>query len=616
MLLDTLGLRLGSLLSTILVALGTGVTAYSGTFAHSYGWMVFGRALYGFGSGYVVVAQQTILCSRILSKGNSAGVKKGKWLTLTMGIQVAVGRLSGFLAQGTVVNLKIYFGHYSAGLIAAFLVSCFSLLLNVLYIVFESLTPDPEVTPIASTMTTIDPAPTDDCLCSMDPHIPLVDPAHPLNHVCCVTPAQPCIPTSSCYTMDDSGHSSLLCHCDHDGHKDKDGNDYGTLTAIEDLIPTQSKKEKLLKKSKKSSSWKSTSSSKRRLSHEQVTIHNERHARRRTESVKGCASNITRGSCKEVNMTSPKKFHPKYIFELSHLYWLVFALHGLIYGCWTTFLHINADMIHTKYPDHSPESVAWEAAIAQLLPVFLSPVCGGLIDKFGHRSITMTVTGTAFLVSMLLLKFTSITPIIAMTVFSLSLTLGPISIISSVPYITALTSDTPAPSQITEDEERTPLLGSSQRNRHGTEIPEDEISQSASSTVSLVRPHLPKPTKHVAVGTALGLIKSGANAVAGLMDPFLGGLQDSTEGKTYDAVLNVYVGIGILIVLVALSVRFIDKKIYGGVLVKEDTEPKEHSWSDKKRRIDVLMKCCYVFIWLGVVVIDWSVWITGLFNGY
>ncbi|KAJ1558326.1 hypothetical protein HK096_002236 [Nowakowskiella sp. JEL0078] len=569
-------LPIGSLLSTLLVALGTGVTAYS-SFVHSFGLMVFGRALYGFGSGYVVVAQQTILCSRILSNSSvTPGIKKGKWMAFTMGIQVAVGRLSGFLAQGTVVNLKQYFGHYSAGLVVAFLVSCFSLFLNILYIVFESIsdeknTPGPQNQgdpqnqgPIITKQ-----ALSADCPFSLDSHImPLGDPRHPLKHVCCMTPT-----SNECSS--DCGHGE---YC----------RSYGTiLPSIEDLVFEKSK-----------------DSYPNKQKH-QVVIHKIK--RTREDNIRDCASNVVNGTCRETHTS--KKFQLNYVLELSHLFWMVFALHGLIYGCWTTFLHINADLIHTKYPTHSPELVAWEAAVAQLLPVFLSPVFGGVIDKFGHRSLMMTLTASAFLFSIILLNFTNFSPLIAMTVFSVSLTLGPVSVISSVPYITALTSDTSSipllPSTATDDER--PLLT--------PQTPENLIDPQFST---------PVVQKSVAVGTALGIIKSGANATAGLMDPFLGGLQDRTSGKTYDLVLCFYVFMGLFVVVVAFAIGVVDGWRYGGILGNNKEE--DGSDVDKQRdistrfsvnqRIGKLMKILYVVVWLSVVCIDWVVWIGGLITTY
>ncbi|KAJ1570060.1 hypothetical protein HK096_003552 [Nowakowskiella sp. JEL0078] len=573
-LLDSLGLSIGSLLSTILVTLGTGVTAYS-AFVHSFSLMVFGRALYGFGSGYVVVAQQTILCSRIFSNSTvTPGIKKGKWMAFTMGIQVAIGRLSGFLAQGTVINLKQYFGHYSAGLVAAFLVSCFSLFLNILYIIFESLDDEKNTSNLRSqtdfrnqvqNKTIKKQVPPPDCPCSQDCHsLPLGD---SLRQVFYMAPTSDCCQDEVCSS-------------------------YGAvLPSIEGLIV-----EKSIVSDPEEPKY-------------QVVIHKIK--RIREESIRDCATNVVNETCLETH--SPKKFHPSYILDLSHLFWLVFMLHGLIYGCWTTFLHINADLIHTKYPTHSPESVAWEAAVAQLLPVFLSPVFGGIIDKFGRRSITMAFTALAFLFSILLLTFTNFSPLVSMIVFSISLTLGPVSVISSVPYITALTSDTSSASLLpstTANDESQPLLTS--------QAPENNIGQQLQISTPLVQ-------KSVAIGTALGIIKSGANAIAGLMDPFLGGLQDKTSGKTYDLVLRFYIFVGLFAVGVAVAIRVVDRMRYGDILGKnkeedsssEIVEPSNAwTWHGVNQRIGKLMKILYVVVWLSVVFIDWVVWINGLIISY
>ncbi|CAG8453808.1 4994_t:CDS:2 [Racocetra fulgida] len=99
--IDKFGTSTGSILATSLIAVGNILVALS-TSLVSFPVMVFGRILYGIGSGTIVTVQTTILSHWFKEKG----------LSIVVGIQIATSRLSSFLGNLTVVPIKDATGFY------------------------------------------------------------------------------------------------------------------------------------------------------------------------------------------------------------------------------------------------------------------------------------------------------------------------------------------------------------------------------------------------------------------------------------------------------------------------------------------------------------------------
>lgn len=112
------------------------------------------------------------------------------------------------------------------------------------------------------------------------------------------------------------------------------------------------------------------------------------------------------------------------------------------------------------------------------------------------------------LMSMMLLGYTRLPPVIGMLIFSLSLTLGPVALVSSVPVILPL----------------------------------------------------------CLVGTGMGIIKSGTNIGATIFDILVGRLQDADPHKGYDGVLIFFMSISAAAVVAGIVLAIIDRIFYSGIL--------------------------------------------------
>ncbi|CAG8716198.1 3252_t:CDS:2, partial [Funneliformis caledonium] len=219
-----------------------------------------------------------------------------------------------------------------------------------------------------------------------------------------------------------------------------------------------------------------------------------------------------------------RHFCPKKLLLFPTIYWIFVLLEFELGSAWTSFLHIHTELVKNRW-DCTDEVAAYNSSIAQFLPIFISPFLGYFLDRFGNRSLIL-IASTAFLtISMYLLGFTlAITPIIGMICFSISLSLGPVALMSSIPVL----------------------------------LPLDYI------------------------GTALGIVKSSSNIGSTIYDIFVGLLQDLDKGE-YDMVMILYLGSSILAIIVSTCLFIVSKNWYDGILDMRDDERKGY-YEEKLRR--------------------------------
>ncbi|KAI9144469.1 major facilitator superfamily domain-containing protein [Paraphysoderma sedebokerense] len=356
--IDIFGVATGSLLSSFLITFGELFVAMSASFS-SFPLMVLGRALYGLGSGTIVTVQHTILAHWF----------RGKWLSITIGIQIAVARLSSFLSIATVVPIKNVSGWYGTPFYLSFLLCAFSLAINVFYVFGMKR-----------------------------------------------------------YHREQAG-----------GRSD---------------IVTEEEYKRLRRK---------------------------------------------------------QKFNIGDVMEFTGMFWVIAYLSFLMGGSWTVFLHIAPELMKLHF-NQTETLAAYNASVGQFLPIVVSPFLGYMLDRHGHRPLITFGATTSLLLSFVLLGFAPLTPIVGLLLFSISLTFGPVSMVSSIPLIIKLSS----------------------------------------------------------VGTALGIYKSASNIATTMMDPLVGFLQDET--KSYTAPMTLLTVMAVLAVTLSLFLIYIDKSHNKGLLSANSTD--------------------------------------------
>ncbi|CAH1767964.1 1003_t:CDS:2, partial [Entrophospora sp. SA101] len=176
---------------------------------------------------------------------------------------------------------------------------------------------------------------------------------------------------------------------------------------------------------------------------------------------------------------------------------------------------VTGELVKIRW-NKTDETAAYDASIAQFLPIFISPFLGFLLDRFGHRSLVLIVSAVFLVISMGLLGFTSaITPIIGMICFSISLSFGPVTTLSTIPVL----------------------------------LPMDYV------------------------GTGLGFIKSTSNVGSTIYNILVGLLQDLDKGM-YGKVMIFYLTSSILAIIASLCLYFVSKKWYDNILDMKESERK------------------------------------------
>jgi nitrate/nitrite transporter NarK len=128
------------------------------------------------------------------------------------------------------------------------------------------------------------------------------------------------------------------------------------------------------------------------------------------------------------------RFSPKSILYFPTAYWFM-PLNIFLFGAvWTPFLANVAEFIKYRF-GNTAIIAGWQSAASLIIPVIISPFSGALHDRFGMRGYTVIVASALLITSMTLLGFTHLNPLVGLILFSISLTIGPVAITSSIPLI-------------------------------------------------------------------------------------------------------------------------------------------------------------------------------------
>jgi MFS family permease len=98
---DKFGTAVGSVAASSAIFIGEIIVAISAEMA-SFPLMIIGRILYGVGAGCIVTVQEAILAHWF----------QGKSLAIAIGVQIAISKIAGALAMGTVVPIRDSTGFY------------------------------------------------------------------------------------------------------------------------------------------------------------------------------------------------------------------------------------------------------------------------------------------------------------------------------------------------------------------------------------------------------------------------------------------------------------------------------------------------------------------------
>ncbi|KAG0254997.1 hypothetical protein BG011_005396 [Mortierella polycephala] len=127
------------------------------------------------------------------------------------------------------------------------------------------------------------------------------------------------------------------------------------------------------------------------------------------------------------------------VYGFSSMFWTMLVISFLVGASWNPFMHQASNIVKHHY-GLSDEQAGWEASIILAVPLVIYPFLGTFIDHAGKRAWLLLVT-TGLLISthiLLLIPYSVviIPPTIPMLLFALSLSLGTLSIVTSMPILT------------------------------------------------------------------------------------------------------------------------------------------------------------------------------------
>ncbi|KAJ2776244.1 hypothetical protein GGI15_004895 [Coemansia interrupta] len=231
-------------------------------------------------------------------------------------------------------------------------------------------------------------------------------------------------------------------------------------------------------------------------------------------------------------LRSKHRFNPRLVLFFFGIYWMFIVESFTLGGGWNSFLHINSELVKLRF-DVSDGVAAWSASVSQIMPIFLVPFLGWFFDRYGMRTDMLVMSTTLFTISIVLLGFTMVTPIIGLVIFSVSLALGPLAEITAISLI----------------------------------LPSSSL------------------------GTGLGIYKSAMNVGSTIVDIVVGVLQDrgsrvlEDSEHSYDYVMAFFVVWGVLSTVVATTIFFVDRRRWNSLL-RSNVHDRNEAYHAVKEKIN------------------------------
>lgn len=146
-------------------------------------------------------------------------------------------------------------------------------------------------------------------------------------------------------------------------------------------------------------------------------------------------------SLRSVNQQSVL-FSFKDSFKLSRSFWYVFAIVITQYGSIVPFFHICTDctcsynlVFQQKWYQNDPLSASFAFSLPDWIAAIGSSVCGIVLDRYGGKANMLPIASLLIICSHILLKFTTIVPLVAMSLIGVAYTLFGAALWPCVPYL-------------------------------------------------------------------------------------------------------------------------------------------------------------------------------------
>ncbi|KAJ3088977.1 hypothetical protein HK102_007499 [Quaeritorhiza haematococci] len=129
----------------------------------------------------------------------------------------------------------------------------------------------------------------------------------------------------------------------------------------------------------------------------------------------------------------------KNIFSMGMRFWLLCATTIAVYGSVVPFFHISTDFFQQKWYPGDTQMSGLAMSIPDMISAFGSPICGLILDRFGHRELYLPTSAALIFIAHLLMWATTLTPFFAMSVLGVAYSMFASALWSSVPFLVGST---------------------------------------------------------------------------------------------------------------------------------------------------------------------------------
>ncbi|KAI8072732.1 major facilitator superfamily domain-containing protein [Gongronella butleri] len=124
----------------------------------------------------------------------------------------------------------------------------------------------------------------------------------------------------------------------------------------------------------------------------------------------------------------------RWIMYLPGVFWMVPWLQIVMSSVLSSFDDIATEYIEFRF-DTDDVMAGYQSSLSQAMPIVLAPILGTLIHRHGKRLHCMMIGALLLVLSMTLLGYTYVSPVVGMLIFSSALAFTPVAIISSTPMM-------------------------------------------------------------------------------------------------------------------------------------------------------------------------------------
>ncbi|KAI8601480.1 major facilitator superfamily domain-containing protein [Dissophora ornata] len=123
------------------------------------------------------------------------------------------------------------------------------------------------------------------------------------------------------------------------------------------------------------------------------------------------------------------------IFTLQPNFWILCLCCISLYGAVVPFIHVSSDFLQKKWYMKNPTKAGAVMSIPDIVSSVGSPLCGYLVDRFGHRARYIPFSAILLIWAHTQLGFTFVTPIAAMFVLGLAYSLFASVLWPCIPFL-------------------------------------------------------------------------------------------------------------------------------------------------------------------------------------